>query len=219
MLAIDGDGLDAFVASAGEALIGADAGTMLTTGIYDAYERGVATLAGQAGVETLARGKPGNGVTRGQAALFATTADAFLAESALGHEVFGASSILVKCRDEAELRRVIEGLEGQLTATLHLDAADEPLAARLLPALERRVGRILANGWPTGVEVAHAMVHGGPYPATSDARTTSVGSLAIDRFLRPVSYQNLAQSILPPELRDDAANDGVPRLVDGAPSR
>ncbi|RZJ95047.1 MAG: aldehyde dehydrogenase (NADP(+)), partial [Novosphingobium sp.] len=117
--------------------------------------------------------------------------------------------------DEVELAAVVAGLEGQLTATLHMDAADEPLAGRLLPLLERKAGRVLANGWPTGVEVCHAMVHGGPFPATSDARTTSVGSLAIDRFLRPVSYQNLAQSILPPELRDDARNDGAPRLIDG----
>lgn len=215
VLAIDGEGLEAFVAAASDALVEVDAGTMLTTGIQTAYERGVEALANSQNVETLARGKEGNGKTRGQAAFFATTAEAFRAEEALGHEVFGASSILVKCRDEAELRTVIEGLEGQLTATLHMESQDEPMAARLLPALERRVGRILANGWPTGVEVAHAMVHGGPYPATSDARTTSVGSLAIDRFLRPVSYQNLGQAVLPPELRDDAMGDGIPRLLDG----
>ncbi|GGA38082.1 aldehyde dehydrogenase (NADP(+)) [Sphingomonas psychrolutea] len=218
VLAIDGEGLDAFVTAASHAVVEADAGLMLTTGIHAAYQHGVDALAGRPEVETVARGKAGNGITRGQAAFFSTTAAAFLAEKALGHEVFGASSILVKCQDEAELARVIAGLEGQLTATLHMDADDEPAAARLLPMLERRVGRILANGWPTGVEVAHAMVHGGPYPATSDARTTSVGSLAIDRFLRPVSYQNLAQGVLPPELRDAAAQDGVPCLRDGTPS-
>ena len=83
---------------------------------------------------------------------------------------------------------------------------------RLIPLLERKAGRILANGWPTGVEVAHAMVHGGPFPATSDSRTTSVGSLAIDRFLRPVSYQNLGTALLPTVLHDDS---GLPRLIDG----
>jgi NADP-dependent aldehyde dehydrogenase len=93
------------------------------------------------------------------------------------------------------------GLEGQLTVTLQMDAADQPLAASLLPLLERKAGRILANGWPTGVEVAPAMVHGGPFPATSDSRTTSVGTLAIDRFLRPVCYQDLPASLLPPEVR------------------
>jgi len=123
--------------------------------------------------------------------------------------------VIVRCKDQAELLQVLEGLEGQLTATIHMDAADEAAAAKVLPVLERKVGRILANGWPTGVEVSHAMVHGGPFPSTSDPRTTSVGSLAIDRYLRPVSYQNLSQGLLPPELRDDAAHDGAPRLVDG----
>jgi NADP-dependent aldehyde dehydrogenase len=129
--------------------------------------------------------------------------------------VFGASSILVRCSGAEELEAVVRSLEGQLTATLHMDAADQALAARLLPLLERKVGRILANGWPTGVEVCHAMVHGGPFPATSDPRSTSVGSLAIDRFLRPVSYQNLDSALLPTELRDEARGDGAPRLIDG----
>src|SRR3546814_8353562 len=114
--------------------------------------------------------------TRGDAVLFQTTGEAFLADSAMGHEVFGAASIVVRCKDEAELARVVAGLEGQLTATLHMDSADAGMAARLLPILERKAGRILANGWPTGVEVCHAMVHGGPFPATSDPRTTSVRS-------------------------------------------
>ena len=114
---------------------------------------------------------------------------------------------------EATLRTLLENLDGQLTATLHLAAADHPLAARLLPVLERRAGRIVVNGWPTGVEVCHAMVHGGPFPATSDSRSTSVGTLAIERFLRPVCYQDVPQELLPPELRDDAAD--LPRRVDG----
>ncbi|RJF92962.1 aldehyde dehydrogenase (NADP(+)) [Sphingomonas cavernae] len=215
VLTIESEGLDDFVAAATEAVSGADSQVMLTTGIHAAYEKGAAALGGSADVETLARGGEGNGCTRGQAMLFQTTAEAFLADKALGHEVFGASSIIVRCRDEAELRTVLGGLEGQLTATLHMDDADAELAGRLLPVLERKVGRILANGWPTGVEVCHAMVHGGPFPATSDARTASVGSLAIDRFLRPVSYQNLSPALLPAELRDDARGDGVPRLVDG----
>ncbi|MDP8912577.1 MAG: aldehyde dehydrogenase (NADP(+)) [Pseudomonadota bacterium] len=216
LLAIDGEGLDAFIASAREALGAAVGTTMLTSGIHAAYEQGVAALAGHHRVETIARGPVGEGVTCGQAALFATTADAFLADEALGHEVFGASSLLVCCRDEAEMALVLEAAEGQLTATLHMDDGDVELAARLMPILELKAGRILANGWPTGVEVTHAMVHGGPYPATSDARTTSVGSLAIDRFLRPVSYQNLAPELLPPELRDEAGGK-FPRLLDGRP--
>ncbi len=214
VLAIAGDGLDAFLAAAREGVGQAQPQTMLTSGIHAAYEAGVKALATAPGVETVATGPVGEGPC-GQAALFVTTAQAFLADKALGHEVFGASSIVVTCADAAELATVLKGLEGQLTATLHMDAADEGLASELLPILERKVGRILANGWPTGVEVCHAMVHGGPFPATSDPRTTSVGSLAIDRFLRPVSYQNLSQAVLPPELTDAARGDGAPRLIDG----
>eukprot|EP01035_Chromulina_nebulosa_P037515 gene37515-50643_t len=103
---------------------------------------------------------------------------------------------------------------GQLTATLQIDAADEADAAQLIPALTQRAGRILANGWPTGVEVCHAMVHGGPYPATSDGRTTSVGSLAIYRFLRPVSFQNLPHALLPVAVRDGNPWD-IARRIDG----
>jgi alpha-ketoglutaric semialdehyde dehydrogenase len=217
VLAIEGEGLDAFTGAAAEALGQAQASTMLTGGIHAAYERGVETLAGHAHVETIARGPVGEGVARGRAALFATTAEAFLADKALGHEVFGASSLLVRCRSADEMTDVLSAAEGQLTATIHMDEADEALAARMIPVLELKAGRILANGWPTGVEVTHAMVHGGPYPATSDGRTTSVGSLAIDRFLRPVSYQNLAPALLPPELRDEAAGRW-PRLVDGLAS-
>jgi alpha-ketoglutaric semialdehyde dehydrogenase len=135
-------------------------------------------------------------------------------------EVFGASSVIVRCLDEAELLDVTEHLEGQLTATLHLTPDDEALARRLLPVLERKAGRLLANGWPTGVEVAHAMVHGGPFPATSDGRSTSVGTLAIERFLRPVCYQDFPDALLPQPLRRDAVSarphrlDGVYRTPD-----
>ncbi len=110
------------------------------------------------------------------------------------------------------LAKVLATVEGQLTATLHLDAEDRAAAQPLIPILERKAGRILANGWPTGVEVAHAMVHGGPFPATSDGRTTSVGTLAIDRYLRPVCYQDLPAELLPAELHDGAEG---PKLVDG----
>jgi NADP-dependent aldehyde dehydrogenase len=204
LLAIEGEGLDAFIATATGGVAQAPAQVMLTKGIGAAYRDGTAALAGADGVEQLAAGEPGEGTACG-AILFQTTAAAFLANPALAHEVFGASSILVRCADEAELTSVLKGLEGQLTATLHMDDGDADLAGRVLPVLERKVGRILANGWPTGVEVCHAMVHGGPFPATSDPRTTSVGSLAIDRFLRPVSYQNLAPALLPAELRDEHA--------------
>ena len=109
---------------------------------------------------------------------------------------------------------MIASLEGQLTASLHLDPADEAAAAPLVPLLAQRAGRVLANGWPTGVEVSPAMVHGGPFPATSDSRTTSVGTLAMMRFLRPVCFQNLPAALLPPALAEGNAW-GIARRIDG----
>ena len=112
------------------------------------------------------------------------------------------------------MREIVESLEGQLTVTLQMDDADLEYARALVPALERKAGRVLVNGFPTGVEVAHAMVHGGPFPATSDGRSTSVGSLAIYRFLRPVCYQDFPAAMLPEALRDGNPA-GIPRRVDG----
>jgi NADP-dependent aldehyde dehydrogenase len=109
-------------------------------------------------------------------------------------------------------------MEGQLTATVHAADADAELAVDLLPALERLAGRILFNGWPTGVEVVPSMVHGGPFPATSDGRTTSVGTLAMERFLRPVAYQDVPDALLPDAVRESNP-DGLLRLVDGAYGR
>ena len=128
--------------------------------------------------------------------------------------MFGASAVIVRCADLDEVARVVAGLEGQLTATLHMDDGDAPAAATLLPLLQAKAGRVLANGWPTGVEVTHAMVHGGPFPATSDGRTTSVGTLSMMRFLRPVCYQDIPDALLPPAVQNTNPW-GVPRKVDG----
>ncbi|PMR71099.1 aldehyde dehydrogenase (NADP(+)) [Halomonas heilongjiangensis] len=212
VIGVKGPALDAFLAAAGEAVRGSAAQTMLTPGIHAAYEDGVGQLAGEA--REIARGPAGEGPHQCQAALFAARGADFLQSEALQAEVFGAASVVIECADLAEMRAVAEALEGQLTATLQLDDGDLDAARALLPALERRAGRVLANGWPTGVEVCHAMVHGGPYPATSDARSTSVGSAAIQRFLRPVCYQSLPAGLLPPALRDGNPL-GVTRLVDG----
>ncbi|MGR0184912.1 aldehyde dehydrogenase (NADP(+)) [Azospirillum aestuarii] len=218
LLAVDGPDLDRFVAAAVEALGGSAAPTMLTPGIHAAFDAGVAALADNALVATLARGLDGDGPNQCRAALFATTADAFLDDPSLREEVFGSASLLIRCPDLESLRAVAERLDGQLTATLQMDAADAGAAAALLPTLERKAGRILANGWPTGVEVCHAMVHGGPFPATSDSRTTSVGTAAIERFLRPVCYQDIPAGLLPESLRDGNPL-GLWRRVDGALGR
>ncbi len=214
IFALEGEDLTRFVNAAETALAASQAQVMLTPGISKAFEQGVAKIAEQPGVTTLARGADATGVNQGKSALFETDLATFTANPNLAHEVFGASSIVVRCPDADSLVAAVAKLEGQLTATLHLDAGDHALAGRLLPELELKAGRILANGWPTGVEVAHAMVHGGPFPATSDSRTTSVGTYAIDRFLRPVSYQDIPQALLPDYLRD--GDTSIRRLVDGA---
>ncbi len=200
VLGIAGPAFEQFAKDAAAALGGVPAGSMLTPGIASAYQQGVKALAGQSSVQTLVTNDHGEGL--GGAALFMTSADSFLAEKALHGEVFGPSSLLVACRDVEQMAAVTAHMEGQLTATLQLEESDVDAALVLLPVLEKRVGRILANGFPTGVEVSTAMVHGGPFPATSDGRSTSVGTAAIGRFLRPVSYQNLPQRLLPEALRD-----------------
>ncbi|MGZ2748021.1 aldehyde dehydrogenase (NADP(+)) [Burkholderia stagnalis] len=201
VLAIDGPALRAFEEAAASAVRAAAAQTMLTPHIHASYAEGVAKLRTHGAVETLAEGVDGERY-QARAALFATSADAFVALPELRDEVFGPASLIVRCPDADTLRRVLKSLEGQLTIAAHLGDGDAALFATLLPTLERKAGRILVNGFGTGVEVGHAMVHGGPFPATSDTRTTSVGARAIERFLRPVSYQDLPVALLPEALRD-----------------
>ncbi len=215
VLAIDGPDLARFVNTASEALSGKAAQTMLTPGIHDAYRAGTVAVDGLAGVDKVARGATaGSRPNAAQAALYLTDARRLLSSPELTSEMFGPASIVVRARDFDELLKVAEQLEGQLTATLQIDEGDHAQAGRLLPVLERKAGRILANGFPTGVEVCHAMAHGGPFPSTSNAMFTSVGATAIDRFLRPVCYQDLPDALLPDALRD--ANPlGLRRLIDG----
>jgi alpha-ketoglutaric semialdehyde dehydrogenase len=212
VIAVDGPGLDTFIASARDALVEAGATPMLTPAIAESYANGVAALA--AGADLVGRGAAGDERTTCRAALFSTDATTFRRSEALQAEVFGASSLVVRCADIAEVASVAADLEGQLTATLHVDESDYDAAAGLLPVLELKVGRILFNGWPTGVEVGHAMVHGGPSPATSDSRTTSVGARAIERFLRPVAYQDVPKALLPSAIADGNP-DGLWRRIDG----
>jgi NADP-dependent aldehyde dehydrogenase len=214
VFAIQGPELNHFIETAAEAMRLSEPQAMLTPGIHKAYEAGVRALSEHNLVETIARGRVGDGIAQGTGAFFAVDAQSFMNDERLGHEVFGSSSIVVRCPDIDTLLSLSEKLEGQLTATLQMDAADADIARRLIPILELKAGRILANGWPTGVEVAHAMVHGGPFPATSDGRTTSVGTLAIRRFLRPVCYQDIPLLLLPHVLRDDNDLD-LPRIENG----
>jgi alpha-ketoglutaric semialdehyde dehydrogenase len=203
VLVLEGPHTRAFIDAAAQALAKKGAQTMLTAGIATAYKDGVTRRAQQNGVQSVAQGAPTDATCAALPVLFDTTAVQFLATTQLEDEIFGPTSLIVTCRDVDEMIEVAEHLEGQLTATLQLEAQDYALARQLLPTLERKVGRILANGFPTGVEVSYAMVHGGPFPATSDARATSVGATAIERFLRPVCYQDLPAELLPEALHDD----------------
>ena len=215
VIAIGGAEFDRFQQAAEAAIANKSATTMLNSGIHSAYEQGTAKWIGEEKVNSLTKGQPAPPATcAGQAMLFATNAQHFLATPALMEEVFGPASLLIACKSAEELIAVANHISGQLTATLQLAEGDMELAQRLLPVLEHKAGRILVNGFPTGVEVSYAMVHGGPSPSTSDSRVTSVGATAIDRFLRPVCYQDFPTELLPEPLRD-----GNPlhlwRLIDG----
>ena len=214
VIALNGEGLENFVRIAAQELDSVAAQTMLTPEICAAYAQGVARLNGHAQVTRVGEGQHANGPNSCQAGLYLTDASSFLADAELSEEIFGASSLVVRCSDPAQFNAVAEQLEGQLTATLQLERSDYDRAKALIPVLERRVGRILCNGFPTGVEVCHAMVHGGPFPATSDGRSTSVGSAAINRFLRPVCYQDFPPELMPAAIQDQNPF-GVRRLVDG----
>lgn len=215
VLALSGTALERFVEQAGTVVRDASSQLMLTPGIHAAYQQGVARLKEQTNVTLVAQGKGNDELACPcQPHLFRTTADAFIGNAELHDEVFGSCALVVECESVAQMQQVLTALEGQLTATVHLEEADYELANKLLPLLERRAGRILFNGWPTGVEVCHSMVHGGPWPSTSDSRTTSVGSAAIQRFLRPVCYQALPEQLAPDSLKANNPLD-LPRQVNG----
>jgi 2,5-dioxopentanoate dehydrogenase len=213
-----GDAGDAFLAATAEAVKASTGQRMLTPGIAEAYASGTSALRDTEGVTIVASGTEG-----GDHAPAPTVAEAPVellaaAHSTVAHEVFGASGVVVRYDDADALLPRLADLEGQLTATVHATSADSADAAKLIPVLELKAGRILFNGWPTGVEVGHAMVHGGPFPATSDSRSTSVGSLAIERFQRPVAYQDVPADLLPEAVRDDNPW-GLTRRVDGTLER
>ena len=199
VLVMDGAGADAFIATAEAALKDVAPQTMLTDGIASAFAAGAEKIAATGAAKARLTGS----CPARQAAphLFETTGAQLLANPALTHEVFGPLGIAVRVKDKEELARIAESFEGQLTVTLQMDDGDVELAASLMPVLERKAGRILANGFPTGVEVCDAMVHGGPYPASTNFGATSVGTMAIRRWVRPVSYQNLPEALLPADLR------------------
>lgn len=196
---IGGPDAETFTKAASAALGDVDVQTMLTDGIADAYRGGRDRVRSVAGVQEVLTSTCD--MRNATPYLFQSTGKAWLANEELGEEVFGPLGIVIAVENEDEMLSIAHGLHGQLTATLHMDDGDAPLASKLLPVIERKAGRVLANGFPTGVEVCDAMVHGGPYPASTNFGATSVGTMSIRRFLRPVCYQNVPEVILPDDLK------------------
>lgn len=209
---------DALVAGLVSRVNQATASPMLTEGICRSYSSGVTQREGHSAVELLSQTNSAAGAGHVFPALFQVNGSDLLRDGELAKEIFGPSTLIVRYADRSELIALTHELEGQLTATLHGTDADIAAFADLIDILVQKAGRLVVNGFPTGVEVSHAMVHGGPYPATSDSRFTSVGTQAILRFARPVCYQDFPQAALPDELKNENPL-GIWRLVDGAFTR
>lgn len=190
-------GAETFVSAAESALRDTAAQTMLTNGIAQAYRDGVGRITRTASAKELL-GTSCDG-REAKPYLFRISARDWLADHDLQEEVFGPLGIVVEAQDTSEMAEIARRIQGQLTCTIHMDYADTEQAKSLMPIIERKAGRVLINGFPTGVEVADSMVHSGPYPASTNFGATSVGTLSIRRFLRPVCYQNLPEALLPRE--------------------
>jgi len=188
--------------------------TMLTPGIYRAFSDGVQRLKSFGGIGVLGEGKDSGQPEAAIPVAFRVSGSDFLSSEPLREECFGPASIHVVAEDEAQLTEIAKSLDGQLTSSVWCTDGDIGSFGSLFRILEHKAGRLIVNGAPTGVEVCHAMVHGGPFPATTDARSTSVGTQAIYRFTRPVSYQNFPEQLLPLELRQQNTS-GIWRKVDG----
>ncbi|MDS9467440.1 aldehyde dehydrogenase (NADP(+)) [Paracoccus sp. MBLB3053] len=196
---IDGPDADRYTAAARAGLEKVGPQTMLTDGIAKAYRDGKERFETRNSVTPVYATDSAD--RQANPNLYETTAEAYLQDHALGEEVFGPLGLIVRVKSVDEMVTLAKGFEGQLTATLHMDEGDLADAQKLRPILERKAGRVLVNGFPTGVEVVDSMVHGGPYPASTNFGATSVGTLSIRRFLRPVSYQNFPEELLPEDLQ------------------
>jgi alpha-ketoglutaric semialdehyde dehydrogenase len=216
VFAVEGESFDEFVAAARKLVGEIPATVMLNQRICQSFGQTIAARSANGQLEVIAQGgQPQDAGYYAQVTLFSTSAQTLLEHPHLLEETFGPAAILVKCRNREEMLEAARRLPGQLTATLQCTAEELADFSDLTDLLSTRVGRLVVNGFPTGVEVCHAMVHGGPFPATSDSRFTSVGTNAIRRFLRPVCYQNYPEALLPPALRNENPL-GITRLVNGA---
>ena len=216
VVGVRGEPLERVVGMLAERITASDASVMLYPQLSAGYA-GAVSRAQEHGATLRAQGTT-NDAHRATPALLRVDGERFIQHRELREEMFGPVSVVVGAADAAEMERIADALEGQLTATIHGTADELREHSGLVAILQRKVGRLLFNGYPTGVEVGHAMQHGGPYPASTDSRTTSVGSAAIARFVRPLCYQNFPDDALPEELRDENAR-GIWRLIDGALTR
>ena len=211
--------MNSFVASITQLFESAPPATMLHPGILRAYQEGLRRLGHVPGVEgKRSVATADENKTEAQAAVFVTAAETFLVHEELSEEVFGPATVIVSCSSKEEIMKVAHNLQGHLTATIHGTGEDLVEYKELPEVLQTKVGRLVFNGFPTGVEVCAAMHHGGPYPATTDVRSTSVGAYAIKRFARPICFQNFPQESLPVELKDEN-RVGIWRVVDSKVTR
>lgn len=218
LFVINNDVTEQFVPQLAEQLKAIPAATMLNQTICKSYYTGKEKITNEKGVRTVLPGEDATAGYKGNPALLEVDAKNFIANPSLQNEMFGPASLIVRCEDERQLLNAIQSLHGQLTGTVFGTADDIARHSGAIDALSEKVGRIIFNGVPTGVEVCHAMVHGGPFPATTDGRTTSVGVEAIKRFVRPVCFQDCPEEFLPDALKD--ANPlGIMRKVDGKYTR
>ncbi len=218
VLGVGGSDLDRLGHRLADRISGAGPGVMLYARLRQDYDEGLARARDRGARSLTAVTASDRDKALARPALLAAEAARLIEDPSLRQEVFGPASLLVTADDVGDLERVAEALEGQLTATIHGTEAELAEHRRLVEILTRKAGRLIFNGFPTGVEVGHAMQHGGPYPASTDSRTTSVGTAAITRFARPVCWQDFPQAALPAEVRDRNER-GIWRLVDGSPTR
>lgn len=207
---IEGSPMDDFFDCLRSGIAAQPSANMLHRGIWQNYENGLIRIEKQPGVALLGVGQEGE-VGQGTPHVYQVNADQFLQNDILAEEVFGPAGIVVLCKDVDQMLAIARQLRGQLTITLSATAADIEQNAALVDTVKEKAGRLLFGGMPTGVEVVHAMQHGGPFPATTDARFTSVGPDAIKRFLRPISFQNWPHDLLPDELKDSNPLN-IPRI-------
>lgn len=214
VLGINGEQMDAFAKTLSQEILKLEPTYMLHPNIYGTYNEGKNDLSGQDGVTVIADYTKETSANVARPAILKVSGAKFLANPKLHKEVFGPFSVIVSCKDSAELEEILNNLEGQLTGTVLGNEKDLATYARVVDALQSRVGRILFNGVPTGVEVCSSMVHGGPFPASTDSRFTSVGTSAIKRWVRPVSFQDWPNTFLPKALQNENPL-GIVRLEEG----